>query len=590
MIFYRKFFYLIILMFLLKSPVVAAQSFIHGFDYPVGWPNASGYYDAQDFGEWNSAFKGYHLGEDWNKTCGGDCDLGEPLYSISEGIVTLVANRRGWGNVVIITYEDRITALYAHLKDVDVRQGQNALRGDKIGTIGKGDRNQFWAHLHFEIRDNISIGIGSGYGAYKPNGWLDPSEFIKANRPKPPVVASTLEGEVKNNKANLSWSESASEEFLKYEIYRAEEEGGTKNPEKRTLVDSLEDRSTTTIIDPFNLVAKKDYYYAIATFEKDGRSATSNEIKLIRNHEIINITNHPHTQTSPRVQGRYIVWRDYRYEQTSFPTSKTLYYYDLEAREAKTTQIGNVLNRLQGPYGPDVYGDLVCYHAKDSSYADNEIYCHNLKTGYDLPITNNNDYDHDPKISSAGYVVWTKAVSNRHKIYALNLNNAAGEYLVIDAPYNQSQPSIDGSILVWKDTRSGNRTDIYMKDLAGGEEVLLATNTGGGAAEISGDYVTWANKGIAYLLNIKTKEQIVIEASDVRVVEIDGGKVAYFKYEGGSLGNIYIYEIATGSHTKIDYPLYWVPNMDIFEDVLVFSAPGPDEKLESYMDIHLTYL
>lgn len=36
-----------------------------GFDFPVGKPDADGYYNAQDFQE------NYHLGEDWNGNGGG---------------------------------------------------------------------------------------------------------------------------------------------------------------------------------------------------------------------------------------------------------------------------------------------------------------------------------------------------------------------------------------------------------------------------------------------------------------------------------------------------------------------------------------
>ena len=57
------------------------------FAYPVGekdyvtekndwWDN---WYNAQDLGENN------HLGEDWNKTTGGDTDCGEPVYSTADG-------------------------------------------------------------------------------------------------------------------------------------------------------------------------------------------------------------------------------------------------------------------------------------------------------------------------------------------------------------------------------------------------------------------------------------------------------------------------------------------------------------------------
>ena len=585
-----KFFYSLILMLMLSTQNFAFASVGSGFDFPVGKPNATGYYDAQGFGEYNSSFGGYHLGEDWNRVCGGDCDLGDPIYSIAEGRVKLVASRRVWGNVVIIEHEGVVNALYAHLKEVYVKKDQLLMRGDKIGTMGKGDKNIFAAHLHFEIRNNLSIGIGSGYGAYKPKGWLDPSLYIKSNRPRPPVVASALEGEVKFGRANLNWSESPFESFDKYEVYRSESEGGTKEQNSRTLVSTITNRSETTLIDEFVMAPKKDYHYAILTLEKDGRSAISNEIRLRIEHEIINLTNSEFDQRSPRVQGRYVVWRDLYREKTTFPMRWKLNYYDLELKELGWSEIGSLFNRLEGPYSPDVYGDWVCYQTEEAASTKGEIYCHSLKGGYDIPITDNYDHDYSPRISSSGYIVWTKSINNNQKLYALNLNNALGEYLVVDAPHNQFHPSISGDIVVWKDTRVGNRTDIYMKNLSDGGEVLLATNTGSGAVEISGDYITWVNKGVAYLMNIKTKEQTIIDNGDARISAIDGDRVAYFKYDEGSYGNIHIYSIKEKSYIKIQNPLYWMPAIDIYEDVLVFTAPGPTAMHDTAMDIFLTYL
>lgn len=52
------------------------------FDYPVGPPGASGYYDAQDFG------KNDHLGEDWNADTGGNSDCGDGTFAIENGVVS----------------------------------------------------------------------------------------------------------------------------------------------------------------------------------------------------------------------------------------------------------------------------------------------------------------------------------------------------------------------------------------------------------------------------------------------------------------------------------------------------------------------
>jgi hypothetical protein len=497
-----------------------------------------------------------------------------------------------WGNVVIVEYEDKISALYAHLRDVYIQQGQLLKSGQIIGTIGKGDKNIFAAHLHFEIRDNVELGIGPGYSTYRPPGWIEPSAFIKSHRPKPPVVASTLTGDVKNGQVYLNWTQSLSENFSKYEIYRSETEGGTKDSTKRTLLAEGEEKNVTEFIDTKPLVTEETYFYAVATFETDGRSAISNEVPITIPRQIINLTNSENNQTFPRIQGKYIVWEDGAKEQTSFPQKTTLYYYNTETKELGSTKIGNLLERLEGPYSPSVYENYVCFSAKKSYYAKHDIYCHDMIQGFDLPISND-PYNHDtiPNISSNGYVVWTKQVGNYKKIYSLNLNDAVGPYLAVDAAYNQFSPALFGSRIVWKDTRVGNRTDLYTKDLADGEETLLATNVTTASFDISEKYIAWAQNGEIFLYDLGTREQrLIISADNVGDIKADQDNILYFDYDDGEYGHLYVFNIGSGKKTKIDMLLYWIPRIDIFESMVVFTAPGPNGLIETYMDIFLTYL
>ena len=56
-------------------------------------------------------------------------------------------------------------------------------RGETLGTIG--DAHGIYAsHLHFEMRDQMGMGPGAGYGA-DPQAYLDPTAFILAHRPPP---------------------------------------------------------------------------------------------------------------------------------------------------------------------------------------------------------------------------------------------------------------------------------------------------------------------------------------------------------------------------------------------------------------------
>lgn len=148
------------------------------FDFPVGWPDAQGYYDAQPFG------RNAHLGSDWNGVGGGDTDHGDPVSSVGDGRVRSVSDvGGGWGLVVRVVHHDGarcVESLYAHLSAALVQEGQRVSRGEQIGRIGDAS-GRYWAHLHLELRDRPGAPLGGGYGA--PDGHLDPTAFIQARRP-----------------------------------------------------------------------------------------------------------------------------------------------------------------------------------------------------------------------------------------------------------------------------------------------------------------------------------------------------------------------------------------------------------------------
>lgn len=174
--------------FLLKFPV-------NSFAYPVGekefvtekndWRD--NWYNAQDFGE------NRHLGEDWNKTTGGNTDCGEPVFATADGKIIFAENAgEGWGNVIIVEHvaEDgtKIQSLYGHLETISKTSG-DVKRREQIGTIG-GANGRYPCHLHFEIRWSecpMWNKTGGGYSDEK-HGWIDPSEFIELQRSSSIIV------------------------------------------------------------------------------------------------------------------------------------------------------------------------------------------------------------------------------------------------------------------------------------------------------------------------------------------------------------------------------------------------------------------
>jgi murein DD-endopeptidase MepM/ murein hydrolase activator NlpD len=158
-----------------------------GFDYPVGKPDAKGYYKARGM----RLRSPLHFGEDWNGVGGGDSDLGDAISACANGVVMFAYDiRSGWGRCILIRHAYRdpktgkvkfIDSQYAHLRSILVKKGDVVKRGQKIGTMGS-NRGMYPAHLHFEMRHNLSIGMQRESVSRTLANWADPTSFIRAHR------------------------------------------------------------------------------------------------------------------------------------------------------------------------------------------------------------------------------------------------------------------------------------------------------------------------------------------------------------------------------------------------------------------------
>ena len=155
------------------------------FDFPLGSEHGALTYNAQHFTE------NHHLGDDLNGIGGENSDLGDPIYAVADGRVLLARDGGpGWGNVIIVLHaiEENgtrryVQSYYAHCQELLVRAGDEVHRGQKIATVGTAG-GQYFAHLHFEMRQFITPFIGPGYRE-KTNGWLNPTDFIRKHRAAP---------------------------------------------------------------------------------------------------------------------------------------------------------------------------------------------------------------------------------------------------------------------------------------------------------------------------------------------------------------------------------------------------------------------
>lgn len=102
----------------------------------------------------------------WNGL-GIGANLGTPVRSIAAGEVVLSENVGTYGPTVIIQHGGGDYTVYGSLGRIDVRKGQNVVKGHVIGTIGAADPD-LPPHLHLEVR---------------PKGRaVDPLEWLRGQR------------------------------------------------------------------------------------------------------------------------------------------------------------------------------------------------------------------------------------------------------------------------------------------------------------------------------------------------------------------------------------------------------------------------
>jgi len=103
------------------------------------------------YGWRNNPFTGakeFHTGIDIAPT------LGTPVLAAHDGeITTVIFSDTGYGNYIVITGNNGLSTLYAHLDTISVTTGGEIRRGEVIGTVGSsGDSTG--PHLHFEVAIN----------------------------------------------------------------------------------------------------------------------------------------------------------------------------------------------------------------------------------------------------------------------------------------------------------------------------------------------------------------------------------------------------------------------------------------------------
>ena len=75
-----------------------------------------------------------------------------PVYAMRPGLVIdSVYLPKGFGNTVTVEHDDGTCLRYTHLDKKLVKKGERVGRGQQIGTVGKGAKKVYPAHLHLDM-------------------------------------------------------------------------------------------------------------------------------------------------------------------------------------------------------------------------------------------------------------------------------------------------------------------------------------------------------------------------------------------------------------------------------------------------------
>ena len=106
------------------------------------WPLGAGIVSSEFGHRWHKPHEGIDIA----------ADEGEPVFASAAGEVLYANNRmRGYGNVVIVRHDAKMTTLYAHNQTMKVNLGDKVEQGQVIALLGSTGHST-GPHIHFEMR------------------------------------------------------------------------------------------------------------------------------------------------------------------------------------------------------------------------------------------------------------------------------------------------------------------------------------------------------------------------------------------------------------------------------------------------------
>ncbi len=157
-------------------------------------------------------------------------------------------------------------------------------------------------------------------------------------------------------------------------------------------------------------------------------------------------------QRSPRIDGDWVVWEDYR-------RSGSDRLADIRARNLQTGQEHRLTDTPNAQH-PDISGTFVVW-AEEDEYGERDLVVYDVvERGTITRIDEDGDQDY-PSISGRK-LVWQDNRRGTWDVRGFDIDQNEG-FVVERADAHQTRPSIHGNLVAWQDSRDGGR--VWYRDL-----------------------------------------------------------------------------------------------------------------------------
>ena len=216
-------------------------------------------------------------------------------------------------------------------------------------------------------------------------------------------------------------------------------------------------------------------------------------------------------------------------------------------------------------YDPSISGNLVVF--TDERGSDTDVYDYDISKGQELPVVvapNNQELTD----VSGNRIVYTDYRTADIIVYQVDtgqsINLTEADKAAVGHPFNAVDPSIDGNLVAWEDTRDGNM-EIYARDMLTNEERRVTNFPEVDEKPAVGNgVIVWQHCQIGGVCSVYAYDWATSVTRQIQSnpgcnfwhVGTDGGRVVYDSNCGNAPddSDLYLFDLATGAERHLALP------------------------------------